>query len=99
MLFRLLLSIAALFAAITPAYAQTNIAATLVAESVTPAGDGDVTLAIRMVPKPKWHGYWLNPGDAGASAKFDWSLPQGATISAPSYPVPQRLVIAELMNV
>ena len=31
-----------------------------------PGGESD--LAILMHTKPGWHGYWLNPGDAGARA-------------------------------
>ncbi len=96
MIFRILALMALALA--LPAKAQTNIQATLLAETMTPAGGSDVTLAIRMTPKPGWHGYWQNPGDAGQAARFDWSLPKGATISAPSYPVPERLVISDLMN-
>ena len=36
----------------------------LVAEGPAPPG-GEVDLAIHMRPAPGWHGYWLNPGDAG----------------------------------
>ena len=36
----------------------------LVAEGPAPAG-GEVELAILMRTRPGWHGYWLNPGDAG----------------------------------
>jgi thiol:disulfide interchange protein len=96
MIFRLLALFALAFA--FPVQAQTNIQAALLAESMAPAGGRDVTVAIRMTPKPGWHGYWQNPGDAGQAARFDWSLPKGASISAPSYPVPERLVISGLMN-
>ena len=36
----------------------------LAAEGPAPPG-GEVELAINMRPQPGWHGYWLNPGDAG----------------------------------
>ena len=75
-----------------------NVPATLVAETLTPAAGSTVTLAIRFQPKPTWHGYWQNPGDAGFGGKFEWTLPKGVSAGAPAYPVPTRLIIADLMN-
>ncbi|MFN9579998.1 MAG: protein-disulfide reductase DsbD domain-containing protein, partial [Novosphingobium sp.] len=76
---------------------ETNIAATLLAEG--PAMPGSrVTLAIDMQPKPGWHGYWQNPGDAGQGMTVDWALPPGAKVGALAYPVPATLTIAGLMN-
>ena len=84
--------------AATPAQAsQTNIAAGLLAEG--PAMPGStITLAIDMQPKPGWHGYWQNPGDAGQGMTVDWTLPPGAKVGALAYPVPATLTIAGLMN-
>ena len=82
----------------TPASAENHIKASLVAESTVPASGSVVSLAIRMQPEPGWHGYWQNPGDAGLSARLDWHLPNGTTVSTPRYPVPERLIIAGLMN-
>ena len=56
--------------------APTHIAATLIAEGPATPG-GTVTLAIRMQPEPGWHGYWLNPGDAGLGMELGWTLPAG----------------------
>lgn len=75
-----------------------NVPATLVAETTTPAAGSTVTLAIRFDPKPGWHGYWQNPGDAGFGGKYVWSLPSRVTAGPPAYPVPTTLVIAGLMN-
>lgn len=87
-----------LILAATPARAgETNIAASLLAEG--PALPGStVTLAIDMKPKPGWHGYWQNPGDAGQGMTIDWALPPGAKAGALAYPVPATLTIAGLMN-
>lgn len=57
-----------------------------------------VPIAIAMRPKSGWHGYWRNPGDAGAEPTIKWQLPAGVTASALRYPVPDRLIIAGLMN-
>ncbi len=98
-----LMTLLGALALIAPAHAQftgqlNNIAATLVAESMTPAGGGTVTVAIDFKPKPSWHGYWINGGEAGFPPRFEWTLPKGASISAARYPVPERLIIAGLMN-
>lgn len=76
---------------------ETNIAARLLAEG--PAMPGStVTLAVDMQPKPGWHGYWKNPGDAGQGMSFNWTLPSGGKVGEPAYPVPATLTIAGLMN-
>lgn len=90
--------VATLCALSTPVSAQNHIKAALVAESSEPAPGKAFTIAILMQPEQGWHGYWQNPGDAGLSAQLRWTLPNGATVSAPRYPVPERLVIADLMN-
>ena len=42
-----------------------------------PAAGSTVTLAFVMRPEPGWHGYWRNPGDAGAEPRIAWRLPDG----------------------
>ena len=95
---RLLLLLMALISA--PALAQPRlnaIAPELVAEARAAAG-GEVELAIVMHTRPGWHGYWLNPGDAGLPMRAAWALPARASIGPLRYPVPSRLVISDLMN-
>jgi thiol:disulfide interchange protein len=75
-----------------------HIRATLLAESAEPKPGGTVTLAIHMVPEAGWHGYWINPGDAGLALEPTWQLPQGATVGALRYPAPGRLLVSGLMN-
>jgi len=83
---------------LTPALANARgIEPQLVAEGPAPAG-GEVELAIQMIPAPGWHGYWLNPGDAGLPMDVKWQLPKGFTAGPLRYPVPTRLTIAGLMN-
>ncbi len=94
----IVMTVALLIGLCAPAAAQTYIAASLSAESRTPAPGSTVMLAIDMQPKPGWHGYWRNPGDAGVGISLDWSLPDGATLGAMRWPVPEKLVVAGLMN-
>jgi DsbC/DsbD-like thiol-disulfide interchange protein len=82
----------------SPALAQTNIAAKLQAESTTPAPGSGTNIAIHFSPKRGWHGYWQNPGEAGFPGQFAWSLPKGVSIAVPRYPVPERLIVSDLMN-
>ncbi|KEO92011.1 thiol:disulfide interchange protein [Erythrobacter longus] len=56
-------------------------------------------LALRFTPSaPEWHGYWANPGDAGLGMQLELDLPEGWQAGEALYPVPKRLLIAELMN-
>ena len=81
-----------------PALAQAqHIRPELVAEGPAPPGSS-VELAIHMRPEAGWHGYWLNPGDAGLPMDVQWKLPEILTIGPLRYPVPGRLEIANLMN-
>src|SRR6185436_1732327 len=81
-----------------PALAEARgIEPQLVAEGPAPAG-GEVDLAIRMIPAPGWHGYWLNPGDAGLPMDVKWELPKGFAAGPLRYPVPGRLEIADLIT-
>ncbi|WP_373487640.1 protein-disulfide reductase DsbD domain-containing protein, partial [Blastomonas sp.] len=75
-----------------------NITAVLVTESAGPAAGSSVDLAFAMTPKPTWHGYWENPGDAGLGMTLAWTLPKGVTAGPLRYPVPETLIIAGLMN-
>jgi DsbC/DsbD-like thiol-disulfide interchange protein/cytochrome c biogenesis protein CcdA len=95
-LHRLILLLLALL--LTPALTHARgIEPELVAEGPVQPG-GEVELALHMRTKPGWHGYWLNPGDAGLPMTVDWQLPDGASAGELRYPVPGRLLIAGLMN-
>lgn len=76
----------------------THIAAALVAEGSTVQPGKATTLALEMHPTQGWHGYWLNPGDAGLGLQLTWHLPAGASAGTPQYPVPETLVVSGLMN-
>lgn len=75
----------------------THITAELVAGPAATPG-GKTQLALHMRPEAGWHGYWVNPGDAGLGPEFDWTLPTGAKVGEPRYPVPQTLLVSGLMN-
>ena len=93
----MMLSASALADTAPAAGAANHITTQLLVEGPAAPG-GTVTLAIAMNPAPGWHGYWLNPGDAGYAMRLGWHLPAGAGAGDPQYPVPQTLVLAGLMN-
>ena len=98
-----LMSLLLLLASGMPAMAQgfakgPHVRSELVAETATPKPGSEVTLALVSTPDPKWHAYWQNPGDAGLPAEAHWTLPAGVKAEDFRYPVPQRLLIAGLMN-
>ena len=85
-----------------PAFAQVGprenaIRPELVAEGPAVPG-GEVELAILMHTKPGWHGYWINPGDAGLPMKIEWRLPKSASLGPLRFPVPDRLLVAGIVN-
>ncbi len=75
-----------------------NIKAQLESETPQPEPGSTVTIAIVMNPDDGWHGYWENPGDAGVGLQLDWKLPEGVTAGKPRFPIPERLIISDLMN-
>ncbi|BBC72237.1 thiol:disulfide interchange protein [Altererythrobacter sp. B11] len=87
---------AAQLAAPVPAKGN-HIAAELVADGAARRGE-TLWLAIHFTPQQGWHGYWSNPGDAGYGMELAWNLPGGWSAGEPDYPVPQTLVVNDLMN-
>jgi len=81
----------------TPAASQ-YIRASIEAETRNPAPGDIVTLAIVMDPKPSWHDYWVNPGDAGTPLELKWQLPTGASAGPVRAPVPETLIVSGFMN-
>lgn len=79
-------------------YGDANIAVELLADGLPKAG-GEWMLALKFTPSaPEWHGYWKNPGDAGQGMRLELDLPDGWAVGEELYPVPERLLIGDLMN-
>jgi len=93
----LLVALLALFAA-TGASAQNRMSVSLVSEHGRVAAGSTITVALVMRPAAGWHGYWRNPGDAGAEPRVQWRLPEGWTAAPLQYPAPDRLLVMGLMN-
>ena len=63
-----------------------------------PDATGSRTVGIVLTPKPGWHSYWSNPGEAGFAPKADWTLPAGVSAAPLRFPVPGTLLVSGLMN-
>ena len=97
---RWLLPFLAIFAASAAAQLASRenaIQPELVAEGPASPG-GEVELAIVMHTQPGWHGYWINPGDAGLPMEIKWKLPKGVVLGPLRFPVPDRLLVAGIVN-
>jgi thiol:disulfide interchange protein DsbD len=96
-----LLLLLALFCA-APVFAQEvdrgpKVAARLVAEGEARPG-GAVWVALEEVIRPRWHTYWINPGDAGEPTSIAWTLPAGWKAGEIVWPRPKRLPVGPLMD-
>jgi thiol:disulfide interchange protein DsbD len=40
--------------------------------------------------EPKWHVYWINPGDSGQATEVQFTVPEGFEVSELRFPVPKR---------
>lgn len=77
--------------------ATENATAELVAEG--PAVPGrSVTVALKLVARPGWHTYWINPGDTGLATTIAWKLPQGLSAGPIAWPYPEALPVGPFMN-
>ena len=96
-LFRVIL-VTLLMTVAPAAWAAPHLAMRLVPETASPRAGTTVAIAIDTRPEAGWHGYWVNPGDAGFPAQLDWTLPAGLSVGTTAWPVPETLLIAGLMN-
>lgn len=77
---------------------QRLLSVSMMTESGYLAADMTQDVALIMTPQKGWHGYWVNPGDAGFPTSFDWHLPKGIKAGKVKYPAPSQLVTSDIMN-
>lgn len=58
----------------------------------------DLYVALRTVIDPKWHTYWLNPGDSGEPVQITWNLPAELTAGDIIWPLPEAIPTGPLTN-
>lgn len=74
------------------------MSAELIAESLAPAPGSTILVGLRLTPKPGWHGYWSNPGDAGFAPTIGWSVPDGVAFGALLHPAPKLISAAGISS-
>ncbi|MFA5119844.1 protein-disulfide reductase DsbD family protein [Zavarzinia sp.] len=74
-----------------------NAEVELVADHAAVPGQS-LTVALRLVARPGWHTYWLNPGDTGLATTIAWSLPEGVTAGPIQWPFPEAIPVGPLVN-
>jgi thiol:disulfide interchange protein DsbD len=55
-------------------------------------------LALRQEIAPRWHTYWMNPGDSGEPPRIEWTLPSGFTAGDFVWPPPERIAVGPAMS-
>lgn len=74
------------------------VALKIIPEKNTVAPGQVLRVAIEQTITPNWHTYYLNPGDSGAEPRITWTLPDGMQAGKISWPAPERIPYAGLMN-
>ncbi|MDX6768962.1 MAG: protein-disulfide reductase DsbD family protein [Elusimicrobiota bacterium] len=74
------------------------VRAELLSSRTTAAPAETFNAGLRLVHKPGWHTYWLNPGDSGMATRLDWRLPPGWSAKPFVWPAPQRIVAPPLTS-
>jgi thiol:disulfide interchange protein/DsbC/DsbD-like thiol-disulfide interchange protein len=87
---RALVFAASLLLAAIPGSLSAQVTASLVAADASVKPGAPFTVALRLVHKPHWHSYWINPG-TGLPTKITWSLPDGWTAGDIQWPAPMLL--------
>ncbi len=73
-----------------PGTAHAQVTASLVSSDASVKPGTPFTVALRLVHKPHWHSYWVNPG-TGLPTTLTWALPEGWKASAILWPAPMLL--------
>jgi thiol:disulfide interchange protein/DsbC/DsbD-like thiol-disulfide interchange protein len=75
-----------------------NIESELVAATDAVVPGQPLRAGLRLKHDPKWHTYWIVPGDSGLATQIRWTLPEGWRAGPIEWPVPLRLPVGPLMN-
>ena len=70
--------------------------AELISGSASYQAGKPVAIGIRLKFDTGWHGYWINPGEAGMPLSAKWTLPEGWKAGELRNPVPERFKTGEL---
>jgi thiol:disulfide interchange protein/DsbC/DsbD-like thiol-disulfide interchange protein len=98
---RLFLSAVALVcwsAAALAAGEPSHVKVSLIPEVRTIAPGTPFSVAVVLNMDPRWHTYWINPGDSGAPTEIKWNLPPGFEAGPIQWPHPERIEVPPLVS-
>ena len=72
-------------------FVASNSSFEVIPEKNVIANESEIFLIVRFNLDKDWHTYWINPGDSGDPASFNWDLPEGFNISKPIWPTPELI--------
>jgi DsbC/DsbD-like thiol-disulfide interchange protein len=75
-----------------------QVAPTLIAAQAGWSAGAVHHFALELTHTPGWHSYWKNPGDSGLPTQLQVDIPSSFTLSRLSWPAPERLPVAHLVN-
>ncbi|MFY8095490.1 MAG: protein-disulfide reductase DsbD family protein [Niveispirillum sp.] len=78
--------------------ATDNVETFITLETAGVAPGQTVWAALTQNIRPRWHTYWINPGDSGIPTEIKWTLPEGWKADAITWPAPTRYPIGPLVN-
>jgi len=87
-----------LAAAAAPEEGADHVRVSLVSEQTALVPGTTAWLGLRLTHDPRWHTYWINPGDSGLPTKLSWTLPDGFQASEIAWPAPHRMAVGALTN-
>lgn len=77
---------------------QPQLRAQLLSEAQQVAAGERFTVAVKLMPDPGWHTYWMNPGDSGLATTLAWQLPAGSEAGVIQWPIAHKFRIGPLAN-
>ena len=84
--------------AIVVAEEPSHVKVSLIPEVRTIAPGAPFSVAVVLKMDPRWHTYWINPGDSGAPTEIKWNLPPGFEAGPIEWPHPERIEVPPLVS-
>ena len=83
-----LLALTASASIAAPAPTEHPVKAELLADTTGLTDGQPFRLGVRFELQPKWHVYWINPGDAGLPTSVQFKAPEGFRVESLRWPIP-----------
>ncbi len=85
--------------AVTSDHARTpRVDASFAVEHARVPAGGDTSVLLHLDIIEHWHTYWSFPGESGEETRIEFELPEGVSVGAIQWPVPQRIPFGPAVN-